>query len=388
MKKTLIALSLAVLPAAAMAEVVLYGQIKAGYEFASVKDSHAKRGPWVNGVTDYGSRIGFKGQEDLGNGLKAIWQVEQAVGLDGRARGFGTRDSFIGLEGGFGKVRAGYLANYLDSDMSQVDAWEYGNEALGLGRFTRTNTRAISLRYDSPDFAGFNFALQYTPRDNRDQNTTLGTHTDVREGGGFDIYGLGLGYQNSGVFVKYGFRLLKHQMRPLGSKDKYDGQVHRLEGGYDANNIFAALGLQHTRNYGTHATGARALAGDNAYAAHLAANPGDTAGAERIRGITLTNANRVRTTEVALTGGYRFGNVFPKLSYAHGWDAKSTWPGVGTLKNTKYDQVVLGADYSFSKRTSANAQVGWLREGLGEYAGRNLGKRTTTAFGAGLKHVF
>ena len=36
----------------------------------------------VNRVTANNSRIGFKGWEDLGNGLKAIWQVEQNVDID------------------------------------------------------------------------------------------------------------------------------------------------------------------------------------------------------------------------------------------------------------------------------------------------------------------
>ncbi|MCO6514637.1 MAG: porin, partial [Snodgrassella sp.] len=47
-------------------------------------------------------------------------------------------------------------------------------------------------------------------------------------------------------------------------------------------------------------------------------------------------------------------------------------------------QIVLGADYDFSKRTTANVQAGWLREGLGE----DEGKIKTTAFGVGLKHTF
>ena len=69
MKKTLIALALTALPVAAMADVVLYGQIKGGVgvTFADGKDSGT-----ITQMEDYGSRIGFKGEEDLGNGLKAI----------------------------------------------------------------------------------------------------------------------------------------------------------------------------------------------------------------------------------------------------------------------------------------------------------------------------
>ena len=60
-------------------------------------------------IADYGSRIGFKGHEHLGNNLNAIWQVEQNTSIAGGNSGFANRESFIGLEGGFGKVRAGNL---------------------------------------------------------------------------------------------------------------------------------------------------------------------------------------------------------------------------------------------------------------------------------------
>ena len=103
MKKTLIALALTALPVAAMADVVLYGQIKGGVGVtggANVTSTEWDKNTVNGGSTtahyksqdksgtitqmeDYGSRIGFKGEEDLGNGLKAIWQVEQRVSLAG-----------------------------------------------------------------------------------------------------------------------------------------------------------------------------------------------------------------------------------------------------------------------------------------------------------------
>ena len=346
MKKTLIALTLATLPVAAMAEVVLYGQIKAGYEVNSTKNSvpHPDTKPYQNGIVDFGSRLGFKGKEDLGNGLNAIWQVEQKVTVDGKERGFGTRDSFIGLEGGFGKVRAGYLSNYQNSDMQIPDAWEYSSDALGLGKYTRTGVRRAAIRYDSPSFAGFTFTGAYSPSDNN--NDSVDSRTTTRPDESRDVYNLGLGYENSGFFGKYAYEYQKN------SQGTYNGQVHNLEAGYDANNLFIAGGYQYTRNalQGTHAD---ALV-----------------------------ANAARSQEAVITAGYHFGNVFPKISYAHGWNVKEQ---DGTsLANTKYDQVVLGADYDFSKRTTAMVSAGWLSEGLGE----GNDKSKTTAFGVGMKHKF
>ena len=162
---------------------------------------------------------------------------------------------------------------------------------------------------------------------------------------------MGLGYENSGFFGKYAYEYQKN------SQGTYNGQVHNLEAGYDANNLFVAGGYQYTRNaqQGTHASYVED--GDRV---HVGA----------------------RSQEAVITAGYHFGNVFPKISYAHGWDVKDQ---SGTkLANTKYDQIVLGADYDFSKRTTAMVSAGWLREGLGE----GNGKAKTTAFGVGMKHKF
>jgi predicted porin len=378
MKKTLIALALTTLPVAAMAEVVLYGQMKAGYEVNSSKVTGEDRDPYLNGIADYGSRIGFKGSEDLGNGLKAIWQVESRIHLghsNGGSDGWADRDSFIGVQhDSFGTVRAGRISNAMNANMDVVDAWEYNSDALGLGKFTRTDARYVGIAYDSPEWAGFSFNVLYSPRDNVNGGDRTGEYD--RGIGSGDKYSAGLNYHNSGFYAKYGFDYLKnsaikYDVNNLGvmTKDHKDGQVHRVEGGYDANNLFVGVGYQYTKNTSSYNRAVNDYAGD-VLSYFKDSGVGD-------HSLTLDNQGQ----EAALTVGYHFGNIFPKISYAHGWDVKIE----GTKeKNTKYDQVVLGADYDFSKRTTANVQAGWLREGLGEDAG----KVKTTAFGVGLKHTF
>lgn len=53
------------------------------------------------------SRLGFRGQEDLGGGLKAFFQLEGVVSVDSGAANLFNRDSYVGLEGGFGTVYLG-----------------------------------------------------------------------------------------------------------------------------------------------------------------------------------------------------------------------------------------------------------------------------------------
>ncbi|MBP9528622.1 MAG: porin, partial [Laribacter sp.] len=87
MNKKLIAAALAsaFIAPAVLADVQIYGVMNADVE--SVKATGAVNPAQdtksATRVSSNTSRIGFKGDEDLGNGLKAIWQVEQWVFLDG-----------------------------------------------------------------------------------------------------------------------------------------------------------------------------------------------------------------------------------------------------------------------------------------------------------------
>ncbi|EKY06415.1 hypothetical protein HMPREF9120_01450 [Neisseria sp. oral taxon 020 str. F0370] len=76
------------------------------------------------------------------------------------------------------------------------------------------------------------------------------------------------------------------------------------------------------------------------------------------------------------------GNVTPRVSYAHGFKAKGKNLSNADKAHTEYNQVVLGADYDFSKRTTAFAQAGWLR------AGKKEDRTETTGGLVGLRHKF
>ena len=391
MKKTLIALTLAALPVASMAEVTLYGNIKGGLEVTKVKGVSNT----ITNVNDWSSRIGFKGEEDLGNGLKAIWQLEQKVSLDSKhsqnKQGWADRDSFIGLDAGtFGKVRAGYLSDAIN-DMGDLnlDGSDHGVRKLQL--WERTGGRHTAVRYDSANFGGLSFNVLYSPEDNQryDQARDAG----VKDVAGFEkangianklpggkagdeditipavlngatrnswATSVGVNYAIAGFFVKYGYL---HQ----NDKDSvYNSNVHRLMAGYDANNVFVGLGYQYAKGY---------------------------------------DGPKHETNELALSAAYRLGNVVPRISYVHGFKEKGyREDGTrGKLANSKYHQVVLGADYNLSKRTTVIASLGWMKEGAGrqadyiglvpdgtDAAGNAQYKKSEQAysFGLGLSHKF
>lgn len=303
-----------------------------------------KGGMTVNMVDT--SRIGFKGSEDLGNGLKAIWQVEQGLSFDDNSTGnrFATRDSFIGVEGGFGKVRVGRLSTYQNSDMEQVDPWMYGGSkgsVNGLGIFTRTDGRVNNaIRYDSPNFGGFTVSALYGADEVRAYNA--GERTDK------NTANLAVAYSNNGIFAAYSYLRYGDAI-----KDNEAGHGHRVEAGYDANNLYVALGYQQVKS-----------GADASYGAYTGALNGE-----------------VKTREMALTASYTIGAITPRVSFAKGWDMKLEGK---ELNDSGYNQFVIGADYALSKRTAAYVsygQVNW---------DSNIAKDTDKeqSFGVGVRHNF
>ncbi|HGH6665070.1 TPA: trimeric porin PorB [Neisseria meningitidis] len=351
MKKSLIALTLAALPVAAMADVTLYGTIKAGVEVSRVKDAgtykaQGGKSKTATQIADFGSKIGFKGQEDLGNGMKAIWQLEQKASIAGTNSGWGNRQSFIGLKGGFGTVRAGNLNTVLKDSGDNVNAWESGSntgDVLGLGTIGRVESREISVRYDSPVFAGFSGSVQYVPRDNANDKDKYTHKQSSRES-----YHAGLKYENAGFFGQYAGSFAKYAdlnkdaervaVNTPNANAVKDYQVHRVVAGYDANDLYVSVAGQHTDIGKKH-----------------------------------------EQTQVAATAAYRFGNVTPRVSYAHGFKAKVNGKKAARYQ---YDQVIVGVDYDFSKRTSALVSAGWLQEG------KDKNKTEKTASMVGLSHKF
>jgi len=87
MNKKLIALAIAgavAAPAAMANDVTVYGKVRQGINAVDMSGMD-----YVT-ISDYSSRLGFKGSEDLGNGLKAIWKMEFGVGISGNHGTQGT----------------------------------------------------------------------------------------------------------------------------------------------------------------------------------------------------------------------------------------------------------------------------------------------------------
>jgi predicted porin len=177
MQKKLIVLAIAGLSAGgaafAQSNVVIYGRMDIGAASRGGSEgslaNRGTRGEIVSGL-GAGSRLGFKGTEDLGgNGLKAVFEMEYGLANDsglftaGNAT-FNNRHSYVGLTGGFGTVVAGRLDGGRYNVMLKYDAnGGYGvANTAGAGMNQGYITRADNaIAYISPSFNGFSFIGAY-----------------------------------------------------------------------------------------------------------------------------------------------------------------------------------------------------------------------------------
>lgn len=102
--------------ALAQSQVTIYGIIDTGVEYvnnASATGGSVVKVPSLTGT--FPSRFGFRGTEDLGDGLSAIFTLESGFSPDTGAIGQGNRQygrqAFVGLKGKFGTVTLGRLLN-------------------------------------------------------------------------------------------------------------------------------------------------------------------------------------------------------------------------------------------------------------------------------------
>jgi predicted porin len=98
--------------AQAQSSVTVYGLIDSGVEFVNHANAAGNNVVRLSSGMMNTSRIGFRGTEDLGGGLKAVFQLENGFKLDtgsfdGDTNQLFNRQSTVGLEGGFGRVVMG-----------------------------------------------------------------------------------------------------------------------------------------------------------------------------------------------------------------------------------------------------------------------------------------
>jgi predicted porin len=176
-QKTLVAAAVAAAcaaPALALAQVPagvqIYGRVNVSYEYITIDPPLVpgdKKSSWE--LVDNSSRIGVRGRKDLGGGLAGFFQIESRVRLDEGGDTLSSRDSYAGLQSGWGTIRAGrtigpvYYATYDYISMHNHDTGT-SSDAL-LAPTVVGNTTGFmnnTLWYTSPKFGAITVDVAFS----------------------------------------------------------------------------------------------------------------------------------------------------------------------------------------------------------------------------------
>ena len=361
MKKSLLALAvLGAFAGAANAQssVTIYGIVDTGVVYQSkVATSSGGTGSkfGLNSGVIQGSRIGFKGVEDLGGGLSAVFQLEAGFSNDTGAlddsktsNTLFRRKSVVGLTGGFGSVLVGRQTDFADTISAYTAVNDFGgwvsNSGSGLDRLqgTRTNN---SISYTTNSLNGFTGNLMYGFGETAGQ-TSAGQAFGI--GGKYDNGPLGLGinyYQSKAGSTAADTSLLSSTTTTsVASESNLAGSTAQK-----VLNVAASYQFGPARVYGNWSRVKQDL---NSQTNLTAAGVGSLTS---ISNRTLANSKKADIYEIGTAY-----SLSPSLKLLAAVDhTRADFDGVS--QKAKLTQVSLGTDYWLSKRTDLYAFLAYTK---------------------------
>lgn len=209
-------------------------------------------------INSNSSRLGFKGSEDLGNGMKVNFKYETTVNItDGAASGtFGSaRNAYAGLSGDFGEVRIGRHDTPAKTAFYAAGNDRIGDSILDLnGSFGFSELRSDNvLAYIAPKMGGITILAAIIPGEGVGSAPTNATNNGLA-----DAISLGAIYKAGPVKASFGY---------TDAADAVNGNTASLElmnlGGSYAVSDTINVGLQYqTVEAGTNERTAFAVTGE------------------------------------------------------------------------------------------------------------------------------
>lgn len=309
------------------------------------------------------SRLGFRGTEDLGGGLKADFVIESGFTIDNGASGqngatFGRRTT-VGLSGAFGSVELGRRKDYTDfiarryASSSRMLVFTGRAHANNLDRSTGERANNM-VYYLSPNVGGFQANLTYAFGERAD---STGAGQSLGLGGNYERgpFGLGFAYWQSKKAATVGAANTSSDQgassnagcntATLGNTGDICTKVWMLGSSYR----LGALTLRGTYSLAKQPlVNASSGAAPN-FAATFTAAPG-------VAAFAAGGINNSRANIVDVGADYRIGSWLLKGSIIH-----SRYDFVGAASRGKLTELALGADYNFSKRTALYGMIANMR---------------------------
>ena len=322
MNKKLLTLAVAaamVAPAAVMADATMYGKVRLAVE------SYDDGGTDYARIQNYSSRIGVKGSEDLGGGLKAVYKMEFGVNIADTTDEFSggnsisNRNAYVGLAGDWGTMVLGRHDTPLKMSTGKLDYFgdQAGDNGLSYTE-AQTDRRANgTLAYITPNMGGLTIAAAVVPGENSQAD------------GLADAYSVAAMYSNSGIYASVAY-------------EAGDTDIDALAGSADTNGCADVNG---TTQCQTVNTGIGDLAqmrvglgydGGNWRIGATWENVDIELDDQVIQGLAVTTAD-IDSDHYMLNAGFDFGNNTVKAKYFEVEDS--------------HDGFAVGLDHNFSKRT-------------------------------------
>ena len=215
--------------------LTLYGIVDAGlvYERGAPAGSVTK----LTGGVQSGSRLGFKGMEDLGGGLAAKFALEAGFNTDNGSLGQGGllfgRQAWIGLGSRWGDLTFGRQHTPHYTLLDQVDPFRAGLAGTATNLMSTTTRMNNTVRLGSPDWRGFTGELAYG------FGEVAGDSTANRQ------LGASLGYAKGPLVLK----IAHHRIEDAPGTDSARNTL--LGGKFDFGVAAASLGVGLNRGTGT-----------------------------------------------------------------------------------------------------------------------------------------
>jgi predicted porin len=304
----------------------------------------------VTGLESTNSRLGFRGTENLGGGLRAFFQLETTVGVDSGAGGtatqFWSRDTFVGMAGGFGSVKLGSMDTVYKSigDTLSFLGISSGNfvsnsnilSKTGFGTSSASSfhlRRANSIYYESPQFGGVQALLQYSPDEAKTGNRNA------------NLISAGVKYEAGPLYLA-----LAHEIH----NDTFGG----------SSNVSAALSNSanlnaNSKDKATRLTGRYKIGADTTVEANIAQLQYDESGG------LVGRFQNYKHNAWSIGAEQRAGAWTFAGAYAAATAGSCSLVGGAVCSTSGLDGKMLnvGASYSFSKRTYLFALASKLRNG-------------------------
>ncbi|MBB5393179.1 MULTISPECIES: porin [unclassified Herbaspirillum] len=352
----------------AQTNVTIYGIVDTSIHYLSNANANGNGVVRLDNGAIANSRIGFKGTEDLGGGLKAMFQLENGFSSDNGAMLQGGslfgRQSWVGLQGGFGKIRMGRQNTPLfDLLADHFDPLTVGNYASNswlpaAGTLIRTPNM---VRYDN-DFGPVSAAVSWSFGEKAGS---------VRTGSQFSS---SLRYTAGAFAVGGGF-----QQTVSPDNSSYKDTVWNLSASYDFGSTKVFGGWFNIKDE-TGTTGAYMAADSDTTGWTTASTVKATAGNQRKDNGFFLGSSYKATSALTLTGAFYYDKS-KNVSYE----------GLGNVGDGKRYAVVGWADYALSKRTQLYATIDYNKAkdaAVYELTNSASGKNSLTTVGMGIRHIF